>query len=390
MTSKPRNDGPEVIKLMADYHCWPLWEVEPDVGNIDPGELPISASTRVALEDWAAAYDETLDHDYPPDSGFADQEREAAFETEGRRLWRALRRELGERVRVLYDSDMERRLLEPEAHSASGGESESPPAPAEPPHVRGAFVCPVCRRGTFGISKTIELRPDARWSEITLQLLWCNTCHFEAIGVYKENNWGASEIVEHHGYQAPVLLRQRLGELIDGCPRRPDRSCDCASCSTLSATDGSGTWNWLEQAGVGDRFALAHAPAEPASRPSARLVEMSAQGPGESSIDLLGDTLANHRSVGDFYACAMRRLMEGYDSRDVIETRIKETTVTRVDPVELKQEVQACLRSTPVRDFPFDMDEVVTAHIARNEWNDRQLVWTTPTMYCFLWWGTSV
>jgi len=112
------------------------------------------------------------------------------------------------------------------------------------------FRCPECGEASLRITKAIELRPDARWSEITLQLLRCETCDFDGIGVYKENNWGSSEIVKHRSYRAPVSVRSRLAELIEACPKRSDRRCECSSCSVLSVTDDSGEWNWLERAGV--------------------------------------------------------------------------------------------------------------------------------------------
>jgi hypothetical protein len=46
------------IKMMADYHCWPLWEASAGrVGNIDPRTLPISRDLVVQLESWARLYD---------------------------------------------------------------------------------------------------------------------------------------------------------------------------------------------------------------------------------------------------------------------------------------------------------------------------------------------
>lgn len=84
------------IKLMADYQCFPLWEASPgEVGNIDPEGLPISEDLKAKLADWARQYDETLNMDYPPDSGFESAEAEAQFKQEGCRLADQLRMELG-------------------------------------------------------------------------------------------------------------------------------------------------------------------------------------------------------------------------------------------------------------------------------------------------------
>ncbi|ENC6657469.1 hypothetical protein ACK325_07670 [Aeromonas hydrophila] len=84
------------IRLMADYQCHPLWNMSPDeYGDIDPCELPISEELQQSLSKWAAMYDETLDSDYPPNSGFKSEALECEFKLEGERLAESLRNELG-------------------------------------------------------------------------------------------------------------------------------------------------------------------------------------------------------------------------------------------------------------------------------------------------------
>ncbi|MGO4815704.1 hypothetical protein AB4156_40025 [Cupriavidus sp. 2MCAB6] len=84
------------IKLMADYQCFPLWEASPgEVGNIDPEGLPIWQDLKTKLANWARQYDETLNMDYPPDSGFENAAVEAQFKQEGYLLADRLRMELG-------------------------------------------------------------------------------------------------------------------------------------------------------------------------------------------------------------------------------------------------------------------------------------------------------
>jgi hypothetical protein len=102
-----------LVKLMADYECFPLWEVLDDgTNNLNPDSLPLTDELKVALRNWAASYDRTLNRDYPPESGFATPEDEAAFEVEGRRLWKELQAQLAPRSRVAYYSSREARLLE--------------------------------------------------------------------------------------------------------------------------------------------------------------------------------------------------------------------------------------------------------------------------------------
>jgi hypothetical protein len=101
------------IKLMADYGGCVLWHADDqEFGGIDPAELPISAELRHDLHKWAEWYDGTLDQNDPPDSGFPTAGDDEAFEAEGRRLWRELRKELGADVTVVYFSKTERRLIE--------------------------------------------------------------------------------------------------------------------------------------------------------------------------------------------------------------------------------------------------------------------------------------
>ena len=90
------------IRLMADYHCWPLWWDGERVGNIDPAELPLSAATKDALAAWAELYDARLDPDDPAGSDDVSQAEQQAFETEGMRLWRQLQQELGSGYAVSY------------------------------------------------------------------------------------------------------------------------------------------------------------------------------------------------------------------------------------------------------------------------------------------------
>ena len=85
------------LKLMADYQCFPLWEISPGaVGNVDPASLAISSNLIARLNEWAARFDSTLDLDDPMNSGFPSDAAEREFATDGRDLCRALQVELGD------------------------------------------------------------------------------------------------------------------------------------------------------------------------------------------------------------------------------------------------------------------------------------------------------
>jgi hypothetical protein len=85
-----------VIKLMADYQCFPLWEASPGVvGNINPQDLPISSSLKQRLMNWSTKFDATLHMDDPVSSGFASEKATSEFRQEGEILAQCLQEELG-------------------------------------------------------------------------------------------------------------------------------------------------------------------------------------------------------------------------------------------------------------------------------------------------------
>jgi hypothetical protein len=56
----------KLLKLMPDYQCFPIWNLSPgEYGDVNPAELPISKVLQLDLSRWAAAYDGTLNLEYP-------------------------------------------------------------------------------------------------------------------------------------------------------------------------------------------------------------------------------------------------------------------------------------------------------------------------------------
>lgn len=85
-----------ILKIMADYDCFPLWEATPgQVGNVDPGSLPISKQLQAELAAWAQIFNHTLNQDDPQKSGFVCTEEEKKFKVMGRALGERLQAELG-------------------------------------------------------------------------------------------------------------------------------------------------------------------------------------------------------------------------------------------------------------------------------------------------------
>jgi hypothetical protein len=90
------------IKVMTDYHCFPLWHYGTDeVGEIEPTSLPISKELSSSLMAWAAEYDATLNENDPASSGFLSSLAESDFIEKGLKLAQELKSALGN-VEVYY------------------------------------------------------------------------------------------------------------------------------------------------------------------------------------------------------------------------------------------------------------------------------------------------
>ncbi|GBR10567.1 hypothetical protein GCM10007207_19190 [Asaia siamensis] len=93
----------DVIKLMPEYECWPLWHSGPNnYDNIDPRFLGLSDKLVEEIENWAAVYDATLDQDYPPNSAFKSSRDERLFADDGFSLAEKIYLKLTRRYQVIF------------------------------------------------------------------------------------------------------------------------------------------------------------------------------------------------------------------------------------------------------------------------------------------------
>jgi len=68
------------IKIMADYHCYPLWHISTSkLENLNPNDLPISSALCLRLMRWAEIYDTTLNMKSPIDFGFSSEVEKASL-----------------------------------------------------------------------------------------------------------------------------------------------------------------------------------------------------------------------------------------------------------------------------------------------------------------------
>jgi hypothetical protein len=108
-----------------------------------------------------------------------------------------------------------------------------------------SFQCPQCaNRNSLKIVKSIELAPDSRSDEISLQVVRCQDCKYEGLAVYEESSRGAldAESVDHYGYSVDREMLRSIKSLINNCPEPRDARCVCSSHQKLNQRDKSGRW----------------------------------------------------------------------------------------------------------------------------------------------------
>jgi hypothetical protein len=95
----------------------------------------------------------------------------------------------------------------------------------------------------------MQLPPDARSDEITLQVLECSRCPFKGLGVYEESRRGALETVawEHTGYLIGGDGVAQVAEAIRHCPDPFNSRCECSAHEKFTRPAGRRrSWNGLD------------------------------------------------------------------------------------------------------------------------------------------------
>lgn len=94
------------IKVMADYHCHPLWALDEEMyGDIAPEALDLSPELTRDLNAWAEAFTASLDPDDPAESRWSDEEA-AAHEAMARPLAIRLARERPDRTVFVLEGEI--------------------------------------------------------------------------------------------------------------------------------------------------------------------------------------------------------------------------------------------------------------------------------------------
>lgn len=98
------------------------------------------------------------------------------------------------------------------------------------------------------IVQSMELPPDTRSDEITVQTLKCKNCSFDGLGVYEESRRGAlnSESFDHRGYYVKTSIIDYITKMIGLCPEPNNPRCNCPAHLALSCADKFGRWSLLD------------------------------------------------------------------------------------------------------------------------------------------------
>jgi predicted RNA-binding Zn-ribbon protein involved in translation (DUF1610 family) len=112
-----------------------------------------------------------------------------------------------------------------------------------------SFKCPKCLGASMKITSSIELPPDNRSDEITLQTLKCTKCGFTGLGIYEETRRDNldKESIHHHGIYIDNLIYKSIKKSIRQCPKPKESDCHCKTHNTLNQVNKFGRWNWLEK-----------------------------------------------------------------------------------------------------------------------------------------------
>ncbi len=108
-----------------------------------------------------------------------------------------------------------------------------------------SFQCPSCsNKKSLKIIESIELPPDSRSDEISLQVVRCSSCNYLGLAVYEESSRGAlgSETVDHYGYLADQKISKSVQSMIKRCPKPRNARCKCTVHQELNNRDKSGRW----------------------------------------------------------------------------------------------------------------------------------------------------
>jgi hypothetical protein len=121
------------------------------------------------------------------------------------------------------------------------------------------FRCPQCHTpDSLEIIASIDLSPDRRTGEISLQVLGCSACVFRGLAVYAESRAGSDERddFEHTGYWVSPDAVENVLAAIRSCPEPRNILCQCPAHRRLGEKDVYGMWSGLLELKHGRTFSM--------------------------------------------------------------------------------------------------------------------------------------
>ncbi len=122
-----------------------------------------------------------------------------------------------------------------------------------------AFRCPQCKTSdSLEISASIDLPPDRKSTEISLQVVECSACNFRGLAVYEECRSGGpmGEEGQHIGYWVSPDAVEKIKQAIASCPSPHRDHCTCQAHSELSNRDVHTIWRGLLEIERGHTFLM--------------------------------------------------------------------------------------------------------------------------------------
>lgn len=110
-----------------------------------------------------------------------------------------------------------------------------------------SFRCPQCLTpDTLEIILSIDIPPDRRYDEISLQVIGCKVCTFRGLAVYEELiSTDEVESWHHTGYWVSRDAVEAVLKAIRSCPDPHNPRCTCPAHASLGKKDVYGIWRGL-------------------------------------------------------------------------------------------------------------------------------------------------
>lgn len=111
------------------------------------------------------------------------------------------------------------------------------------------FKCPKCLGASMKITSSIELPPDSRSDEITVQTIKCTKCGFTGLEIYEETRRGSlnEDCIHNYGIYIDNLTYESMKKTFRQCPKPKESDCQCKTHHSLNQVNEFGRWNWLER-----------------------------------------------------------------------------------------------------------------------------------------------